>query len=534
MKAQLLNYDLRQRRLMMKKKQYFMILFAGLLSIFLFLGSAQASWLDKARTVELKGKLQTRASISTEDTEGFTFPEVDSGELVQHRNLAYIEFNHALKDANLDGNALSYHLLGRFLYEGVYDYGADEYQDVRESMPDEIDEFKKDADLWEAYVDITRGPLFFRIGRQNLAWGETDLFRLLDNINPLDNTYGGIFEDLDDRRIPLDMLRVTYDVGNVGPVSSFTLEGYWAPGILEDTVAPMSPYGTRYAAPLPLFSDLLGPTFTSYGQTVITPEKEMHESRYGVRHTGVLLDNLNYSLAFMRTIPDNPAARIVADFTPVGPQFTSLNQELFYDTQDIFGASVNFYQTQLDTVFRAELAYFPDEPVFIVNENAAPVVDLMLFGAGGPFPTRTVGTIPERNVTRYMEGMDKWQFIPVLNKNSTFYFTFQYFGQYIDDHSEEIVYPVSLPPDGTTYPEVKKLEQTFTGVISSTYGHGMVEPQLSVVYDVRGTWMVQPQVNIKFDPWRLMLQYTNISGKRTAFGHFKDRDQATVVLSYLF
>ena len=39
------------------------------------------------------------------------------------------------------------------------------------------------------------------------AWGETDIFRLLDNINPLDDSFGGFFIALDERRMPIEMVR---------------------------------------------------------------------------------------------------------------------------------------------------------------------------------------------------------------------------------------------------------------------------------------------------------------------------------------
>jgi hypothetical protein len=327
---------------------------------------------------------------------------------------------------------------------------------------------------------------------------------------------------------------MNYDFGNVGPIYSFTLEGYVAPGFIEDTVSPWSPQGTRYAYPLPLSETLLGPTFTSYGYDIIEPDRDIENSRFGVRHTGILLDNFNYTLAFMRTIQDVPSPRYTADWTLVGPQFTALNRELIYDTQDILGASVNFYEPHTDLVFRIEAALFKDEKVFIPNENAAPVVDLMIFGAGGPFPTRTMGTIPTRDVVRYMIGVDKFQWIRFLNPNSTFFISLQYFGQYMDDHSDDIFQAVPLPPGGTTYPKVKEFEHTFTGLITSPFRQGALEPQLAVVYDVRGTWMFQPQVNFKFDPFRLMLQYSTISGNRTSIGHFKDRDQATAILTYVF
>src|SRR5207249_954160 len=74
------------------------------------------------------------------------------------------------------------------------------------------------------YLDFAKGPVFVRIGRQILAWGETDNFRLLDNINPLDASFGGFFIALDERRVPLDMFRASYRFGQIGPVSDAFLE----------------------------------------------------------------------------------------------------------------------------------------------------------------------------------------------------------------------------------------------------------------------------------------------------------------------
>jgi len=174
------------------------------LALFVFAGASDAFYLDKDRTFNLSGKLQTRASFRTADSEGFTFAQADTGDLVQHRNLLYIEAHHDLRKISWPGDfRVKYHLRARFMFEGLYDYGPSQFKD----LPDDnwvksIDNFRQDVDLWEGYADISQGPLFFRLGKQNLSWGETDVFRLLDNINPLDNTFGGPFEDLDDRRIP--------------------------------------------------------------------------------------------------------------------------------------------------------------------------------------------------------------------------------------------------------------------------------------------------------------------------------------------
>ena len=68
--------------------------------------------------------------------------------------------------------------------------------------------------------------MFLRVGRQVLAWGETDVFRLLDNINPLDHGFGGFFIALDERRVPLDMVRGELPLRTVGPLDDAFLEGF--------------------------------------------------------------------------------------------------------------------------------------------------------------------------------------------------------------------------------------------------------------------------------------------------------------------
>ena len=205
---------------------------------------------------------------------------------------------------------MKYRIVGRFMYEAVYDVGPEELRDVRENDKENIDNFKQAYDLWECYADVSKGPAFMRIGRQNLSWGETDVFRLLDMINPLDDTYGGIFEDLDDRRIPLWMLRGSYNFGYVGPISSLNIEGFWVPGNLDTRVAPISPDGTPYAIPLaPAPVPVL----------VETPGKTMSNSRWGVRLQGVLLDAANVSVGHYKSFMDQPSTVLNVDYSQFPP-----------------------------------------------------------------------------------------------------------------------------------------------------------------------------------------------------------------------
>ncbi len=519
---------------------------------------AEAVYIDTEKTLKVTGKAQTRASIRLQDSEGYTSPaNVYVGNLVQWRNLALIEIDHNLRDLTDELDILyplkalkiraKYHLVGRFLYEAVYNVGPQAFRDVRDADRVNIDNFKQSYDLWECYADLSRGPLFFRIGRQNLSWGETDVFRLLDSINPLDNTFGGPFEDLDDRRIPLWMIRGSYNIGNVGPVKSLSVEGFWVPGTWDARISPWAPKGTAYSAPLS--PDLARFLDFKY------PDKLMESSRWGFRLQGVAGPNINLSVGHYRSFLDLPALRAVVE--PGIPLLTGLDQmafEVSWQPVHITGGSLNYWEPRTNTVVRAELAWFWDEPVFIPQENASilfgptlplpdPVLDLAaeMFGIdlrdlgldGLPLNPQS-GTIPEKGILRFMIGLDKQMWIRPLNKTNMFFVSLQYFGQWIPDYDPRLRQALQLYPSPVNYALLKEVESVFTALVNTMYRKGTVNPQLALAYDVRGAWLIQPSVNLIREPFRFMIQYSAIAGTFTNFGAFRDRDQITFILTYLF
>ncbi len=88
----------------------------------------------------------------------------------------------------------------------------------------------------DVFVDLEFGqvgPGFFsaRIGNQQIIWGEADLFRSLDAINPLhiDQTTG-VGEKLDELRAPIFALKLLYDIGTVGTwFSDIAFETWYSP-----------------------------------------------------------------------------------------------------------------------------------------------------------------------------------------------------------------------------------------------------------------------------------------------------------------
>jgi hypothetical protein len=497
--------------------------------LFFWLGErAEAVFVDSEETLSVSARVQSRASVRLQDSDGFTQPnEIGVGDLVQWRNLALIEISHNLDDLTNQLDILypfkalkirsKYHIVGRFMYEAVYDVGPEAFQDVAERDHENIDDFKQAYDLWECYADLSRENAFLRIGRQNLSWGETDIFRLLDNINPLDNTFGFVFEDLDDRRIPLWMLRGSYNFGKMGPVRSFGIESFWVPGNWDARVAPLAPGGTPYAVPAP--SSPL-PRF------VITPSKVMSNSRWGVRLTGMIADNYNFSLGHYRTFLDIPVLRLAVGDSPLDAW-----TEMSYSDVQITGGSLSFWQPQTNVIIRTEVAWFWDEPVFIPEINT-PIVPL-------PFPVPGLpglpanGSIPKKDALRWMIGLDKDVWIRALNKTNTFLLAFQWFGTWWQEYDERMRFPAANYPDATNFSSVKELENTLTMLVNTFYFKGSLQPQVACAYDPRGVWLFMPSAKYTLEPFRFGIQYSAIVGNMISSGVMRDRDQISFHITYL-
>lgn len=166
-------------------------------------------------------------------------------------------------------------ILYRGVYDSIYDItpGQIERKDLQgdeipvgaarlESLdPDERNELKFNNQIREAYVDIyfEHIPFTLRIGKQQIVWGETDGFRMLDRANTLDLSWH-FFQELpppgygfDELRNPFFMVKGLWDFNKIGPLSQPFLEFYWNPGIewIPGKIAFLPrPWGVRLLDPL--------------------------------------------------------------------------------------------------------------------------------------------------------------------------------------------------------------------------------------------------------------------------------------------
>jgi hypothetical protein len=340
------------------------------------------------------------------------------------------------------------------------------------------------------------------------------------------------------------MLRGSYNFGSVGPISSAMIEAFWVPGNLDASVAPYAPAGTAYAAPIP---------DTGMRKFQVRPGKTMSNSRWGVRLMGVLGNNLNLSVAHYKTFLDMPTALLgVEPGTQVVTGTSSLFQELIWEDVQITGGSFNYCDPRTDIIWRGEVAWFWDEAVFIpeeslkISDESIPMppalvdliseltgTDLRELGITSLPINPTGGTVPHKNILRYMIGFDKYLWIRPLNPRTTFMISGQYFGQWIPDYDARQKQLLAIYPKPLDFVGLRETEHTFTFLARTNYMNGFINPQVVVAYDVRGAWLFMPSVMFLKEPFRFNISYNGVYGAFTNFGAFKDRDQISFMFTYL-
>jgi len=152
-----------------------------------------------------------------------------SAEWVQWRNEIRIEYSYEglIEDHKLFGRydvpfiqSSQFSLTYRGRMDPVYEI-RDKYDRLYNKEQQKHFEFPEN-DIREINLDNDYGEVFghklsSRIGRQQIVWGESDLFRSIDIVNPLRIDQNGfVGEAFEDFRTPIWAAKFLYDIGNVG------------------------------------------------------------------------------------------------------------------------------------------------------------------------------------------------------------------------------------------------------------------------------------------------------------------------------
>ena len=99
---------------------------------------------------------------------------------------------------------------------GCRDFGGYGNKTTSElAMPDFNDrlDFIREAYVTKTFNMDEGKSTFLKIGKQQVVWGRTDLFRVLDVINPVDYSRNNIYDELQDIRIPMWIAQAEYRMG---------------------------------------------------------------------------------------------------------------------------------------------------------------------------------------------------------------------------------------------------------------------------------------------------------------------------------
>jgi Protein of unknown function (DUF1302) len=460
--------------------------------------SLPAHALQKLGPIQISGNVQSQNLIRHPDIEDF--------EYIQNRNVAHIQLQYDWLNAGkfygkfdipfIESSQLF--LIWRGSYDSIYDttphfiekediHGksypgrnglTDVYTFAREiGVPrssftlaglrrGERNAYKFENQLREAYIDLKMRslPLTIRAGKQQIVWGESDNFRLLDRANSLDLTWHLVQEipapafGWDEIRRPFWMIKFLYDVGDVWKFSQNFLEWYWNPGDwypAKQAFLPR-PWGLRILNPLTNPVDggfTLGVCSTSpikdangfsacnrlMGNTKLFQQGDysrnpFENSQVGVRYHSIAPFGLEFTLNYLyqRFSGDDgtdyaPIRAIESTGNPardavIARQFTEKGifpAEFIAPYVHTIGASANYSdETYTQTVFRAETVYDVGLPFFDLGKVT--VIDIPALPG-----------VRKKNMWKGMIAFDRPTWIRPLNRKSTVFLTGQFFWHYV-------------------------------------------------------------------------------------------------------
>ncbi len=444
----------------------------------------------KCDAVEINDYLSIRGYI--ENQTGVRFDDhylgyAEAGDLSLMRNTAQIEAKGRLSDY------ITYSGKIRGWYDAIYDLDSN-----IDDRPSYDDDNVWDVNLQQLFVTAEFGNWNIQVGKQELVWGESDLFRMADIINPLDLSWHYLWPNLDGEgyRIPLRMIVVDY----ITDWHNFVAEAVVIPEHFEPW--KLAPEGANFFPPA-----LLLPGGYDVANTLI--EEGYSESSS---------DNIEVGLRLKATIADADVSLFYfhtrSDLAAFSFNASKLALEAKFEKYDVIGGTINYFEPRTETVFRFETAFNFDNPyTAFVNDP--------VFG--------TVPEVVKKDTFAYMVGFDKELFLG-WPKGRTINVSGQMFQQFILDSEDNLFYPFMETPDQ---------QLMFTLILNTFIGfNNKFMPQILLGYDVEGSGVFYP--SLKYSPTdnlTMSINYTHYWGNADEGGYFnpfEKNDEAWVQLKLSF
>lgn len=405
-----------------------------------------------------------------------------------------------------------------------------------------------DEEIREAWIqmDLTDNTLL-KLGRQQVVWGETDFFQLMDVIHGYDFRWRSFLEpENEELRKPLNMVNLRQRIGGGD------LQGIFVPGQLnnkEDFGNSFDVEGGRWAnQPNRGVQFQSAPFGANVRYNYTHSEADVEDGSYGLRWSSTAGD-WGYSVAWFNGPNPNPVANPNPETNNTAPELSSgpykgvyegapgSAGEFIFPNIDVFGFTANNYFPALDVVFSTELAYIPNAPYnFGINSNSQ--------GEGCGFFPGFCG-IEEKKLFRSMIRIDKQLNLSnLIGTSRPSFFSLQMFNNWITDFDRDDQLVNLAGFSG----ETKEFSSILTAILATNYANDTVNPSLAVVSDLTyGGGVIIPSVELvsgnhirvrlegnfffhETDQDRPLQDFNDTN----LFGYFSGNDQLMARLTYQF
>ncbi|WP_299182938.1 DUF1302 family protein [uncultured Neptuniibacter sp.] len=485
--------------------------------------------------VQIDGFIRHQMSMNLEDPIG-PAGEIDGeGDLSMNRTTLQLEWSADLpKDILFKGVARKSWETGTDYLDRLDAAGAFGSESARE--------YYEKSEIREAYLEIPVGDrVLLSLGKQQVAWGETDFFQALDMVHGFDYTWRSFLEPAnEDLRKPLIMANALIDI----PEADGQLQLLYRPGWDNDRQIGNS-YdieGGRWANTP--WKTVFFPAADPYAYD--HPEGDADDATYGVRWNGQWGD-YGYSLAYLHTHNPDPVMNANPAFggsaykgVYTSDPATTIG-EVIFPMIDVLGFTLNGYSEAGDFVWSTEFAYIKDAPFNVSSVPGNPGALCSPFVA---LPHGFCG-IQESDVLRTMFRIDKNLAFTqdLLGTEKPAFFSTQLFNTWLLDHEEGMKLLVGQPENrkehstlltfilGTSYMNGRLTPELVTG-FDLTYGGGFAVP--SVTYAPGNHWRFKIEADLFWADGNMENGGDVSQSDASLFGWFEGNDQLAATVTYQF
>ena len=400
--------------------------------------------------LRIHGFLENQTAMRLEDGVN------DSGEWSRVRNTMQLEIGADMSESVKFGTIL----------RGYYDAAWD-LQNIHQapknwdSVPNGIG-MRDQFEVREYHVRVYWEDLMIKVGKQQIVWGESDLLRMADIINPLDYSWLINIQSWEDIRIPVRAIDAVWDFGGK---YGFKAEAVFVPEDFKTNNfgAPQANWDPTWYVHKNQQPGLGGvqAMWTAQGQQLADlTDNGLDNFQAGMR-LRANFGGWDTSLFYYYGLSQDAVQTTNSDIFLGKPVFP---MDFHWDRVQNVGATFNYMESYTGTVFRGECAFTIDQP-FTNYSNP------MLSAMGLPDLE-----FEESNQFAFMLGFDRPTFIKFLNPTKTFFISGQLFCKYIFDSEDTWV--TNLGEYGHDDDQVLA-----TITINTEYWDARILPQIAMVYD---------------------------------------------------